>query len=87
LRKPLPLCGKQLGGDYLLLDGPEDILGTNSKESTAYFQPGGFSTKINTLLANIENSKSTDKKFRTTLPTQKKSRNLKLTYLSIISSG
>ncbi|KAF8863170.1 hypothetical protein BDZ45DRAFT_738502 [Acephala macrosclerotiorum] len=62
-----PMCGKQLGGDYLFLDGPEVILGANSKESTAYFQPEGVSTKINALLANIEKSKTTDKRFGTTL--------------------
>ena len=62
-----PLCQRQLGGDYLLLDGPEVIAGANSKESTSYFQPGGISTKINALLANIEKSKTTDKRFETTL--------------------
>ncbi len=81
-----PLCGKQLGGDYLLLDGPEVIPGTNSKESTAYFQPGGISTKINALLANIEESKATDKRFGSTLLI-KRPCNLRLTCYSIIFSG
>jgi len=62
-----PLCGKQLGGDYLVLDGPEDMPGAHTNESTAYFQSKGISSKINALLANIEKTKSCDKRFEATL--------------------
>lgn len=52
-----PLCGKQLGGDGLILDGPQ-----SGKSTNIPFQLGGYSSKINALLENIEKSNGNDKR-------------------------
>jgi hypothetical protein len=62
-----PLCGKQLTGDYLLLDRPENPLGTSMEHSSSYFKPHGVSSKINALLENIAGRNSSDKRFEVTI--------------------
>lgn len=58
-----PLCGSELTADYLVLDRAEALLGRKLLQSTASFRPNGVSSKINALLANIENTNSQDKRF------------------------
>jgi SNF2 family DNA or RNA helicase len=61
-----PLCGQELPGDYLVLSRAEAILGKLGRqfqECNLSFQLDGFSSKINALLANIENTNAQDKRF------------------------
>lgn len=59
-----PLCGQELPGDYLVLSRAEAMLGKLGRqlqECTLSFQPDGVSSKINALLANVENTNKKDK--------------------------
>jgi hypothetical protein len=58
-----PLCGKRLPGDYLVLDKAEAMLGPKIQRPTPSFRADGVSSKIDALLANIENTNSRDKRF------------------------
>lgn len=74
-----PLCRKQLDGDGLILDGPQ-----SGKSTSTPFQLGGYSSKINALLENIERSSGNDKRLKRLAVAPKY---LKLTCCSIIFSG
>ncbi len=84
-----PLCGHELPGDYLVLSRAEamlGLLGRQVQECALSFQHDGVSSKINALLANVENTKKKDKRsgiFRTS----SNSSLSMLTLHSIIFSG